>query len=135
MSVDPQAENLEKAAYCMDILENRPDLEPSRRIDILRNECIGETYIQHTPYVEDGPGALLSLFANRYKNRPETSMSIKRAASEGDLVWLHVHVKATPEALGVAAVHIFRMKEGRFVEHWGVVQPVPEESLNDNTMF
>ena len=119
----------------MNILENRSDLEPSNRIEILRNECIGETYIQHTPYVEDGREALLNLFAKRYKNRPETSMSVKRTAAKGDLVWLHIHVKATPDSLGAAAIHIFRMKNGKFVEHWGVVQPVPEESLNDNTMF
>lgn len=31
--------NLKKALYCMEILENRPDLESSERIDILRNEC------------------------------------------------------------------------------------------------
>ena len=127
--------NLKKALYCMDILENQPDLEPSRRIDTLRNECFAETYIQHSPHVQDGQDAVLSLFANRYKNHPETSISIKRTASEGDLVWIHLHAKRTPDSLGVAAIHIFRMKGGKFFEHWGVVQAVPEKSANDNTMF
>lgn len=127
--------NLKKAIYCMDILENRPDLEPSYRIDILRNECYSENFIEHAPNIEGGRDALLSLFANRYKKYPELSMSIKRTASEGDLVWLHLHVKHTPDSLGGAGIHIFRMKEGKIVEHWGVGQPVPEDSLNDNTMF
>ncbi len=130
-----EVSNLEKAIYCMDILENRPDLESSRRIDILRNECYSENFIEHAPHIKDGRDALLSLFASRYKKYPELSMSIKRTASEGDLVWLHLHVKFTPDSLGGAAIHIFRMKEGKIVEHWGVGQPVPEKSLNDNTMF
>ena len=53
--------NLKKALYCMDILENRPDLEPSRRIDTLRSECFAETYIQHSPHVQDGRDAVIKL--------------------------------------------------------------------------
>ena len=127
--------NLDKALYCMEILENRPDLKPSHRIDILRNECYSENFIEHAPNIKDGREALLSLFASRYKKYPELSMSIKRTASEGDLVWLHLHVKHTPDSLGGAGIHIFRMKEGKIVEHWGVGQPVPKESKNNNTMF
>jgi len=127
--------NLMKALYCMEILENRPDLEPSDRIDILRNECYSENFIEHAPNISDGRDALLSLFANRYKKYPELSMTIKRTASDGDLVWLHLHVKHTPESRGGAGIQIFRMKEGKIVEHWGVGQPVPKESKNSNTMF
>lgn len=127
--------NLKKALYCMEILENRPDLAPSNRIDILRNECYSENFVEHAPNIEDGREALLRLFESRYKKYPELSMSIKRSASDGDLVWLHLHVKHTPESRGGAGIHIFRMKEGKIVEHWGVGQPVPEESKNDNTMF
>ena len=127
--------NLKKALYCMDLLENRPDIESSRRIDTLRNECFAETYIQHSPYVQDGRDVVLSLFENRYKNHPETSISIKRTASEGDLVWIHLHVKRTPKDLGRAVINIFRMEDGKFAEHWNVVQAVPEKSKNNNTMF
>jgi predicted SnoaL-like aldol condensation-catalyzing enzyme len=127
--------NLKKALYCMDILENRPDLEPSHRIDILRNECYSENFIEHAPNIREGREALLSLFASRYKKYPELSMSVKRSASDDDLVWLHLHVKHTPDSLGGAGIHIFRMKEGKIVEHWGVGQPVPKKSKNNNTMF
>lgn len=130
-----EAENLKKALYCMDILENRNDLKPLTRIDILRKECITENYIQHSPHVPDGREALLSIFAHRYKKFPQLSMSVKRAASEGDLVWLHLHVKRTPESLGAAVMHVFRMENGKMAEHWGVSQRVPETSKNNNTMF
>ncbi len=127
--------NLNKAIYCMEILESRNDLKPSRRIDILRSECYSENFIEHSPHISDGREGLFRLFQGRYKEYPELSMSIKRSASEGDLVWLHLHVKRTPNSLGAALMHIFRMKDGMIVEHWGVGQPVPEEPKNKNTMF
>lgn len=119
----------------MDILENRPDLEPTHRIDTLRNECFAESYVQHSPHVPDGRDAVLSLFAKRYKDHPEISTSIKRTATEGDLVWIHQHVKRTPNDLGRAVINIFRMEDGKFVEHWNVGQAVPEKPKNNNTMF
>ena len=119
----------------MKILENRPDLEPPERIDILRNEYYGENFIEYAPNIPNGRDALLSLFASHYKKYPELSMTVNRTASDDDLVWLHLHVKHTPESLGGAGIQIFRMKEGKIVEHWGVGQPVPKESKNNNTMF
>ncbi len=127
--------NLKQAVHCMETLENRPDLEASHRIAILRNECYSENFVEHAPNIKDGREALLSVFEKRYRKYPELSMSIKRVASEGDLVWIHLHVKHTPASLGAAGVHIFRMKEGKIIEHWGVNQPVPERFENDNTMF
>ncbi|PCJ91244.1 MAG: hypothetical protein COA50_16665 [Flavobacteriaceae bacterium] len=127
--------NLEKAIYCMEILESRNDLEPSERIKILRNECYCEDFVEHSPYIEGGRDGLLKILENRYKKYPELSMSIKRSASDGNLVWLHLHVKHTPDAIGRAAVQIFRMKDGKVAEHWGVGQAIPEKSKNNNTMF
>jgi len=66
---DPQTAleetNLEKAIYCMDLLENQHDLEAARR------ECFAETYIQHSPHVPDGRDAVLNLFATRFENYPD----------------------------------------------------------------
>jgi predicted SnoaL-like aldol condensation-catalyzing enzyme len=134
-SVTEQA-NLKKALYCMDILENRPDLTPSDRIDILREDCFSETYIQHSPHVRDGRDAVLKMFANRYKKTHQNaSTSIKRTASEGNLVWIHQHVKRSPEDRGRAVINIFRMEDGKFAEHWNVSTKVPKTSKNINTVF
>ena len=130
-----EAANLKKELYCMEVLENRPDLEPSARIEILRDECFAENYIQHSPHVEDGRDAVLKLFERRFNNHSETTTSIKRTASQGDLVWMHQHVQRSPEDRGRAVVNIFRMEDGKFAEHWNVIQAVPEKSKNDNGMF
>lgn len=127
--------NLDKAVYCMEILESRNDLSAEKRIEILRSECYSAQFIEHSPHISGGREGLFTLFKNRYKQYPELTMSIKRSASEGDLVWLHLHAKRTPQSKGAALIHIFRMKDNMIVEHWGVGQPVPENPKNTRSMF
>ncbi|MAW80623.1 MAG: hypothetical protein CMI63_10325 [Parvularcula sp.] len=133
MAEDSQAAleeaNKEKALYCMDLLFNQHDIETSRE------ECFGETYIQHNPMAPDGPEALFAFMTPFFEANPDAAIHIKRVAAEGDLVWIHYNNKPTPDSLGLAVVDILRMEDGKFVEHWDVVQPVPEKSANDNTMF
>jgi predicted SnoaL-like aldol condensation-catalyzing enzyme len=125
-----EAANLKKAVYCMELLEKHHDLETAER------ECFGETYIQHTPWLPDGKEAVLNTFAARLERNPDKTIEIKRMAADGDLVWIHLHSKSSADdALGNAVINIFRMQDGKFVEHWNVVQAVPEDSANDNTMF
>ena len=121
--------NLKKAVYCMELLEIKMDVETADR------ECFAKSYVQHSPHVPDGRDAVVSFFSARVVKYPESSIEIKRAAADGDLVWMHLHSKRTPDALGSAIIHIFRMEDGKFSEHWGVGQPVPEVSVHDNTMF
>ena len=66
---------------------------------------------------------------------PELSVEIKRMVAEGDLVVMHGVLKTSPEDRGTAAADIFRIENGKIVEHWDVLQPVPETAANDNTMF
>ena len=121
--------NLRKAIYCMELLEIDLDLETAER------DCFAETYIQHSPHVPDGRDAVIAFFAKRIEKYPLSEIDIKRGAANGDLVWLHLHSRRTPDSPGSAVIHIFRMEDGKFAEHWGVAQRVPEEAAHDNTMF
>jgi predicted SnoaL-like aldol condensation-catalyzing enzyme len=98
-------------------------------------ELIGDRYIQHNPNAIDGPEGLKQHLAMLRKQFPQNRGEIKRALADGDLVALHVHSKRTPESRGNAIVDIFRIENGKIVEHWDVVQSVPERALNENTMF
>ncbi len=96
---------------------------------------IAEDYIQHNPGVPDGKAPFVDYFADYFQDNPDYQSEIVRSAADGDLVWLHVHSTNGEEDLGEAVVDIFRVEDGMIVEHWDVIQPVPEESANDNTMF
>lgn len=96
---------------------------------------IGDQYIQHNPHVPDGKAPFVDYFTGHFKENPEAKSVIKRAIAEGDLVFLHVHSTQNAQDRGVAIVDIFRVVNGKIVEHWDVQQQVPEQSANSNTMF
>ncbi|CAM4350912.1 nuclear transport factor 2 family protein [Acinetobacter pragensis] len=96
---------------------------------------IGAQYIQHNPHVPDGKAPFVNFFTQHFKDHPEAKSIIKRAAAEGDLVFLHVHSTEHAQDQGTAIVDIFRLENGKIVEHWDVQQDVPAESANSNTMF
>jgi len=96
---------------------------------------LAEDYRQHNPSVPDGRAPVVGYFTQYFKENPQSRARIVRSATDGDLVYLHIHSTNGPEDRGVAVVDIFRVKGGLIVEHWDVIQPVPAESANSNTMF
>lgn len=96
---------------------------------------LGPQYIQHNPTAADGAEGLKG-FVEFLKNRfPNQRGEIKRVIAEGDLVVLHVHSTRDDGTPGRAIVDIFRLEDGKVVEHWDVIQDVPEQPANDNGMF
>ena len=99
------------------------------------DQYIGEKYIQHNPHVPDGKAPFVNYFTGHFKENPDAKSVIKRAVAEGDLVFLHVHSTQNAQDRGVAVVDIFRVENGKIVEHWDVQQEVPANAANSNTMF
>ncbi len=48
---------------------------------------------------------------------------------------VHSHSKGSPEDRGKAVIDIFRIKNQKIVEHWDVMQEIPEKLADANTMF
>ena len=96
---------------------------------------LGTTYTQHNPGIPDGPEVFKQFIPKWLSTVPQLSFDIRRVIAEGDLVVLHYHMKSSPHDRGTAIVDIFRVENGRVVEHWDVLQPVPAEAANKNTMF
>ncbi|KVN33330.1 hypothetical protein WJ63_04910 [Burkholderia pyrrocinia] len=96
---------------------------------------VADDYKQHNPHVPDGKQPFVSYFTGEFKANPQARARIVRSATDGDLVYLHVHSSVRPSDRGEAVIDIFRVKDGKIVEHWDVIQPVPEKSANANTMF
>ena len=96
---------------------------------------LGPQFIQHNPRSPDGVEGFRSYFRGLKRQFPSVRSDVKRAFADGDFVILHVHVKLQPEELGLAIVDMFRLEDGKIVEHWDVRQPVPESAANTNGMF
>jgi predicted SnoaL-like aldol condensation-catalyzing enzyme len=96
---------------------------------------LGPRYIQHNPTAPDGAEGLKGFIAFLKSKFPDSKSEIKRVFAEGDYVILHVHSVREPGTRGRAIVDIFRLENGKIVEHWDVAQDVPEKAANSNGMF
>jgi predicted SnoaL-like aldol condensation-catalyzing enzyme len=95
----------------------------------------GPEYHQHNPNIADGVEGVKAGLGGYFEAFPQLAVSRKRVIAEGDLVAVHSHYVNAPGERGQAIVDLFRVRNGRIVEHWDVIQDVPENSANDNTMF
>jgi predicted SnoaL-like aldol condensation-catalyzing enzyme len=96
---------------------------------------IGDSYTQHNPRIADGVEGFRAFVDQIRQDFPQLRAEVKRLVAEGDLVMAHVHGVRVPGQPGTAIVDVFRLRDGRIVEHWDVMQPVPDESANPNGMF
>ena len=95
-------------------------------------------YIQHNPNAPTGRDESMAFLVNAVKNNPELTHEVKRAIyGDGDLVAVHHHFRRKRDERGWAVVDILRIEGGYVVEHWDVMQPVPDpaETKNKNGMF
>ena len=69
------------------------------------------------------------------QRHPHLKVVISKVLADNDLVALHVHLTREANDPGLAIAELFRLKGGKIVEHWDVVQPVPANTASGNSMF
>ncbi len=96
---------------------------------------MGNRYVQHNPGAPDGPEGFRKFIGFLKEKFPNSKSEIKRSFVDGDYVILHVHAVREPGTRGNAIIDVFKLENGKIVEHWDVVQPIPENPANNNGMF
>ncbi|MCC6726442.1 MAG: nuclear transport factor 2 family protein [Saprospiraceae bacterium] len=93
-----------------------------------------EKYHQHNPAVGDGLAALGQALEGMAKaGTPMKYTKTHRVIAEGNFVFTH----SEGEFLGkhVAFADLFRVENGKIVEHWDAIQEVPATTASGNGMF
>lgn len=121
--------NKRLAKDCLDMIFNQQ--KPEQAVA----KYIGTNYRQHNPDAPDGPQGVIKYASAYIKANPYLYLEFKRIIAEADLVVVHSHLKANPTDRGNAVVDIFRVEDGKLVEHWDVIQPVSAHPANGNGMF
>ena len=107
------------------------DCEPERAVETF----VGAEYTQHNPHVKTGKQGFIDYFEQMARDFPGKKVIIKRTVAQHDLVVLHCH-QVWPGDLEYAGIDIFRFDDrGKIVEHWDVLQVIPDKSAHNNGMF
>jgi predicted SnoaL-like aldol condensation-catalyzing enzyme len=117
------------------VLDAANTLFVQHKVDQAIDTYFAPGYIQHNPMAATGAQAIRTFFKSFYAANPGATIVLKRALADGDLVAIHYQSKFRPDDRGYAVVDIFRVENGKIVEHWDVSQPVPEKAANNNGMF
>lgn len=95
---------------------------------------VADDYRQHNPAIPDGPEAAVRMLTPKFDGSPDSRFEVQRILVDGDLALVHVRASG-PGSPDAAVADIYRFENGRIVEHWDVLQPVPEDPVHDHPMF
>jgi predicted SnoaL-like aldol condensation-catalyzing enzyme len=92
------------------------------------DDLIVEDYFQHNPQAANGLQAVKEFF----EPLGPVDVEVHRVIAEGEFVAAHSHYKT----FNMAGVDIWRFKDdGMIIEHWDVLQQIPETTASGNDMF
>ena len=109
----------------------------NRLVDAFR-AWVHPDYIQHDPNSATGRDCTIEALAAHMQRNPGMRHDVKRVIyGEDGLIAVHYHFRHAPDQRGSAVIDLFRIEGGYLVEHWDVIQPIPDPDTckNQNGMF
>ena len=138
-TVDNEAADEQEAANIAVVSEFYAEAFNNGNLAVL-DHLVAQDFVEHNPDIADGRDGLAAALMGLLEATQQLHIEPKRFVAEGELVFAHVHLTFTPEALGdetmgLAGVDVFRLEDGVLVEHWEATQPVPAETVSGNSVF
>ena len=90
-----------------------------------------EHYHQHNPLIPDGFDGFLA--ALKHYSPAELNLKVHKILGEGNFVLLMS--EGVMAGQPTAFYDLFRIKDGKLVEHWDVIQAIPAEMAHNNGKF
>ena len=128
-----QAARAEQARRNKELITKFYDLAINKKDFAAARAYMGPYYRQHSTYGPDGPEGLRQFGEWAKGNIPDLHVDFVRIIADGNYVLMHNRGNKSPETKAV--VDIFRIEDGKVIEHWDVLQDVPATAKNANTMF
>jgi predicted SnoaL-like aldol condensation-catalyzing enzyme len=117
------------------IVQEFYELAINRKDFASASKYLGPQYIQHNQRAADGRDGLKNFIQYLRDKYPKAHSEIKRVFTDGNHVVLHVHAVREPGTRGIAVIDIFRLLNGKIVEHWDVHEDILDNPANSNGMF
>lgn len=94
---------------------------------------VGPNYREHDTRLGDGRESAIRALSQLVSSHPGSRVNVQRTVAQGSLVAVHLIWNAqSPPTRGIARVDIYRLEDGRIVEHWAVAEePLPIAALAD----
>src|SRR5260370_26260094 len=93
-------------------------------------------FVEHSADSAGGTAqSTIDFLTGLIKKSPQPKWEIVRVIADGDMVFLHVRFTPAKGATPVVVGEIFRVRNGKLVEHWDIIQHAPEHPLNPNSIF
>lgn len=105
-----------------------------RDVPLAFSTYVSPDYIQHNPGIADGRDAAIEALAGMFAEEGR-EFRIKQIIVDGDMAVIHVQAIPEQGSRGASVFDMYRLQDGRIVEHWDAIQPVPETSANPHPMF
>lgn len=126
--VDPDAQNRKLVTDFARIFYTEKDVKRAFETYVVPD------YIQHNPGIADGRDAAVKALAPMF-SAPGAKFEVKRILMDGDMAMIHLFGQGDPKTPGAAVADLYRLKDGKIVEHWDILQPMPATSANPHPMF